>query len=151
MSKVVHLTDYIADGLSADEAVACARQLLMDQQVDLEDENQQLLHEVFKLEDRFESQRVLNANLKAQLKDVEEENLLLMSLLKQEQHNNEQSKAQHEFDKKMKAQQAYWEKEYGELKDKIRQLETKLEAKSQALELSKKQSEQLLNELLSKD
>ena len=76
--------------------------------------------------------------------------LLLMSLLKQEQHNNEQNIAQRNFDKKMKDQQAYWEKEYGLLKDKIRQLETKLEAKTQALDLSKKQSEQLLNELLAK-
>ena len=146
MSKIIHLTDY----MGADEALACAKQLLLDQQDDLQDENQQLLHEVLKLEDRFESQRLLNSNLRAQLSEMQKENEVLTHLLQQEQLGIQQFEAKVDFEKKMKDKQAYWEKEYGELKDKIRQLETTLEAKTQALGMAKKQSEQLLNELLAK-
>ena len=146
MSKIIHLTDY----LEADEALACAKQLLLDQQDDLQDENQQLLHEVLKLEDRFESQRLLNSNLRAQLTEMQKENQVLTHLLQQEQLGIQQFEAKVDFEKKMKDQQGYWEKEYGLLKDRIRQLETTLDAKSQALDMAKKQSEQLLNELLSK-
>ena len=146
MSKIIHLTDY----LEADEALACAKQLLLDQQDDLQDENQQLLQEVLKLEDRFESQRLLNSNLRAQLTEMQKENQVLTHLMQQEQLGIQQFEAKVDFEKKMKDQQGYWEKEYGLLKDRIRQLETTLDAKSQALDMAKKQSEQLLNELLSK-
>lgn len=146
MSKIIHLTDY----LDADEALACAKQLLLEQQDDLQDENQQLLHEVLKLEDRFESQRLLNSNLRAQLTEMQKENQVLTHLLQQEQLGVQQFEAKVDFEKKMKDQQSYWEKEYGLLKDRIRQLETTLDAKTQALTMAKKQSEQLLNELLAK-
>jgi len=146
MSKIIQLTDY----LEADEALACAKQLLLDQQDDLQDENQLLLQEVLKLEDRFESQRLLNSNLRGQLTEMKKENQVLTHLLQQEQLGVQQFEAKVDFEKKYKDQQAYWEKEYGLLKDRIRQLENSLDAKNQALTMAKKQSEQLLNELLAK-
>ncbi len=150
MTKIIQFQDY----LLADETLDLARNMLQDNQDDLALENQQLLSEVLGLEGNLESQTLLSASLKGQVKELQVENDILLNALES-------------FDAEdlpvmltdvvgatatpdLSSQSHYWEQEYSVLKDKIRHMEEMLAQKDQALKLAGQQNEQLLNELLAK-
>ena len=81
MTKIIQFQDYLLE----DEALDLAKNMLRDNQDDLALENQQLLSEVLGLEGNLESQSLIAASLKAQVKELQVENDILLNALE----NNE--------------------------------------------------------------
>ncbi len=150
MTKIIQFQDYLLE----DEALDLAKNMLRDNQDDLALENQQLLSEVLGLEGNLESQSLIAASLKAQVKELQVENDILLNALE----NNELEDLPVMLTDVVAAETRpdapshahYWEQEYSVLKDKIRYMEEMLAQKGHALTQANQQNEQLLNELLAK-
>ncbi len=150
MTKIIQFQDY----LLADEALDIAKNMLRDNQDDLALENQQLLSEVLGLEGNLESQALISASLKGQVKELQVENDILLDAL--ESNDIEELPVMltdvvgAAAKPDVASQSHYWEQEYSVLKDKIRYMEEMLAQKDKALNQAGQQNEQLLNELLAK-
>ncbi len=90
-------------------------------------ENQKLLSVVTNLESSLYNQRVLSATLKGQIKELQIENDTLLNALEED---NAEALSMILTDaiaprskQKSASQSLYWEREYSQLKDKIRHLE----------------------------
>lgn len=132
MSKVINLKDYFSENTTHNRA----NRILEERQESLTLETQDL------------------TTLKHRIKALQIENDTLLKVLEMDNMDALQavlSKAiNHENTQEMASQSAYWEREYSQLKDKIRALEALLTEKDKTITLLTQQNEQLLNELLAK-
>lgn len=154
MTKIIKIQDYLLES----DIPELADLMPKDNQHDLSFANQQLLSEVMNLEGNLYSQSLVSAALKKQVMELQVENDTLISALEDSnEYEEEQEEAVMLTDvvtvssqEDVASQSAYWEREYCELKDKIRCLEQSLSEQGHALKQANQQNEQLLNELLAK-
>ena len=150
MTKVVKFQDYVMEH----ETQPLAENMLKGNQDDLALENQQLSSDVMILKDNLQNLILVSANLKSQFKELQVENAILLDALEAE--NTEEPPAQPTVVNAIDSihvtasQSLYWEREYGQLKDKIRHLEQQLSEKDAALKLVTQKNVELLNEVLAK-
>jgi hypothetical protein len=150
MTKVIKIQDY----LLANETPDLAEKMQTGVQDDLALEIQRLLSHVMNLEGNFHNQSLESATLKGQVKELQVENEILLNVLEVDDldelpvmltdiiaSGSKQDVA---------SQSIYWEREYGQLKDKIRHLEQIVTEKDDALKLSIQDNAILLNEVLAK-
>ena len=146
MSEIINFQDY----LSIDDSQSLTERMLKDSQHNLALNNQKLSSDLINLE----NQNITMAVLQHQVRELQIENDTLLNALEVGDidelpalltdvitHGNKQDIA---------SQSMYWEREYSQLKDKIRSLEHALAEKDDALKQAIHQNEQLLNELLAK-
>jgi len=150
MTKIINIQDYL---LESDTPVL-PKNMLKDYQDELGLENQQLLSHLMNLEGNLYNQSLVSATLKGQVKELQVENDILLKAL--EEDDTEELPAMltdviaHGSNEDVASQSIYWEREYSQLKDKIRHLEQLLTEKDDALKVVTLENEQLLNEVLAK-
>lgn len=150
MTKIINIQDYL---LESDTPVL-PKNMLKDYQDELGLENQQLLSHLMNLEGNLYNQSLVSATLKGQVKELQVENDILLKAL--EEDDTEELPAMltdviaHGSNQDVASQSIYWEREYSQLKDKIRHLEQLLTEKDDALKVVTLENEQLLNEVLAK-
>ena len=150
MTKIINIQDYL---LESDTPVL-PKNMLKDYQDELGIENQQLLSHLMNLEGNLYNQSLVSATLKGQVKELQVENDILLKAL--EEDDTEELPAMltdviaHGSNQDVASQSIYWEREYSQLKDKIRHLEQLLTEKDDALKVVTLENEQLLNEVLAK-
>lgn len=150
MTKIINIQDYL---LESDTPVL-PKNMLKDYQDELGLENQQLLSHLMNLEGNLYNQSLVSATLKGQVKELQVENDILLKAL--EEDDTEELPAMltdviaHGSNEDVASQSIYWEREYSQLKDKIRHLEQLLSEKDDSLKVVTLENEQLLNEVLAK-
>lgn len=150
MTKIINIQDYL---LESDTPVL-PKNMLKDYQDELGLENQQLLSHLMNLEGNLYNQSLVSATLKGQVKELQVENDILLKAL--EEDDTEELPVMltdvidHGSNQDVASQSIYWEREYSQLKDKIRHLEQLLTEKDDALKVVTLENEQLLNEVLAK-
>lgn len=150
MTKIINIQDYL---LESDTPVL-PKNMLKDYQDELGLENQQLLSHLMNLEGNLYNQSLVSATLKGQIKELQVENDILLKAL--EEDDTEGLPAMltdvidHGSNQDVASQSIYWEREYSQLKDKIRHLEQLLTEKDDSLKVVTLENEQLLNEVLAK-
>ena len=150
MTKIINIQDYL---LESDTPVL-PKNMLKGYQDELGLENQQLLSHLMNLEGNLYNQSLVSATLKGQVKELQVENDILLKAL--EEDDAEELPVMltdvidHGSNQDVASQSIYWEREYSQLKDKIRHLEQLLTEKDDALKVVTLENEQLLNEVLAK-
>jgi hypothetical protein len=150
MTKIINIQDYL---LESDTPVL-PKNMLKDYQDELGLENQQLLSHLMNLEGNLYNQSLVSATLKEQVKELQVENDILLKAL--EEDDTEELPVMltdvidHGSNQDVASQSIYWEREYSQLKDKIRHLEQLLSEKDDSLKVVTLENEQLLNEVLAK-
>ena len=115
-------------------------------QKDLVAENLKLMKHIKGLKKQQKIQASMNEELKAQLKEVQTENEILLNALK----DDEVEVPLLTTPTQPGSMNGYWEQEYRLLKEKIRHVEQSSVDKDQEIEQAQAQNEKLLNELLAK-
>lgn len=152
MTKIIKIQDYLLDS----DLPEFADMMPDEHQHDLSFANQQLLTEVMNLEGNLYSQSLVSAALKKQVMELQVENDILLDALDSENENDDEQAVMltdvvaTSSQEDIASQSVYWEREYSQLKDKIRRLEHDLTEKGDALKQAIQQNEALLNELLAK-
>lgn len=152
MTKIIKIQDYLLDS----DLPEFADMMTDEHQHDLSFANQQLLTEVMNLEGNLYSQSLVSAALKKQVMELQVENDILLDALDSENENDDEQAVMltdvvaTSSQEDIASQSVYWEREYSQLKDKIRRLEHDLTEKGDALKQAIQQNEALLNELLAK-
>jgi hypothetical protein len=150
MTKVIKIQDYLLANETPDLTIKAQTGV----QDDLALEIQRLLSHVMNLEGNFHNQSLESATLKGQVKELQVENETLLSVLEVGDVDELPVMLTDIIASGSKedvaSQSIYWEREYGQLKDKIRHLEQLLTEKDDALKLSIQDNAILLNEVLAK-
>lgn len=157
MANIISIQDHLLANETPDitkEMPDLANEMPEDNQSYLALENQQLSFVVTNLESSLYNQRVLSANLKGQIKELQIENDTLLNVLEED---NAEALSMILTDaiaprskQKAASQSLYWEREYSQLKDKIRHLEQLMTEKDDVLKQVTQENEMLLNEVLTK-
>jgi hypothetical protein len=150
MTKIIKIQDYLLEN----ETLVPAEMLPKDFHNDLALEIQRLLSHVMNIEDNFSNHSLVSAALEGQVKELQVENQTLLKLLEvddvDELPGNLTNGIASRSKQDVASQSIYWEREYGQLKDRIRHLEQLLTEKDDALKLSIQENALLINEILAK-
>jgi hypothetical protein len=150
MTKIIKIQDY----LLANETNDSAEMMPKGFHNDLAFEIQRLLSHVMNIEDNLSNHSQVSAILEGQVKELQVENHTLLKLLEADDVNELPVKLTDGIDSGSKqdvvSQSIYWEREYGQLKDKIRYLEQLLTEKDDALKLTIQENALLINEILAR-